>query len=282
MGGFYGGGSGGGSGTSFPIATAGGTPDAITATFTPALTLTDKVICAVVASGANTVTNPTFAPDGLVAHTITKNGGSALVVGDIPAALAVIILEYNAANTRWELVDVQGDTLVTEGALINSATSKATPVDADMIGLMDSAASNILKKLSWANLKATLKTYFDTLYSGITTATVNTTDATQTTLQTIAIAVGGVTIRTTINYKKTGGAGTGTIGDAGSFILTQSFKNVGGTVTSTGSLQNDYTSTAIGSEAVTLDISGTNVRVRVTGIVNDDITWNGSTITTIV
>lgn len=49
-----------------------------------------------------------------------------------------------------------GDSLVTEGALINSATAKATPVDADMLGLMDSAASNILKKLSWANLKTTL------------------------------------------------------------------------------------------------------------------------------
>lgn len=59
-----------------------------------------------------------------------------------------------------------GDTLTSEGALINSATSKATPVDADMLGLMDSEASNILKKLSWANAKATLKTYFDTLYTG--------------------------------------------------------------------------------------------------------------------
>jgi hypothetical protein len=57
-----------------------------------------------------------------------------------------------------------GDTLVSEGALINSASSKATPVDADQVGLMDSAASNVLKKLSWANIKATLKTYFDTLY----------------------------------------------------------------------------------------------------------------------
>jgi len=56
------------------------------------------------------------------------------------------------------------ETTTTAGALINGATAKTTPVDADYVGLMDSAASNILKKLSWANLKATLKTYFDTLY----------------------------------------------------------------------------------------------------------------------
>ncbi|MBK7298621.1 MAG: hypothetical protein IPI91_19225 [Flavobacteriales bacterium] len=60
------------------------------------------------------------------------------------------------------------ETTTTIGALINSATAKTTPVDADMIGLMDSAASNVLKKLSWANIKATLKTYFDTLYSSRT------------------------------------------------------------------------------------------------------------------
>ena len=51
------------------------------------------------------------------------------------------------------------------GTLINGATAKTTPVDADMVGLMDSAASNLLKKLSWLNIKATLKTYFDTLYN---------------------------------------------------------------------------------------------------------------------
>lgn len=59
-----------------------------------------------------------------------------------------------------------GNNLSSAGALINSATSKTTPVDADYVGLMDSAASNVLKKLSWANIKATLKTYFDTLYYG--------------------------------------------------------------------------------------------------------------------
>lgn len=48
-------------------------------------------------------------------------------------------------------------------AAINSATAKTTPVDADTVGLVDSAASNVLKKLSWANIKATLKTYFDSV-----------------------------------------------------------------------------------------------------------------------
>lgn len=50
-------------------------------------------------------------------------------------------------------------------AAINGATDKTTPVDNDRLALIDSAASNALKKLSWANLKATLKTYFDTLYA---------------------------------------------------------------------------------------------------------------------
>jgi hypothetical protein len=47
---------------------------------------------------------------------------------------------------------------------IVGATAKTTPVDADLVGIVDSADSNTLKKLSWANIKATLKTYFDTLY----------------------------------------------------------------------------------------------------------------------
>ena len=58
------------------------------------------------------------------------------------------------------------ETTSTMGALINGATAKTTPVDADMVGLMNSASTpaNILYKLSWANIKATLKTYFDAIY----------------------------------------------------------------------------------------------------------------------
>jgi hypothetical protein len=39
---------------------------------------------------------------------------------------------------------------------IHAAVSKITPVDADEIGLLDSTSSFSLKKLTWANLKATL------------------------------------------------------------------------------------------------------------------------------
>jgi hypothetical protein len=51
------------------------------------------------------------------------------------------------------------------GSFLTGLTGKTTPVDDDEIGIVDSAASNVAKKLTWANLKATLKTYFDTLYA---------------------------------------------------------------------------------------------------------------------
>lgn len=58
----------------------------------------------------------------------------------------------------------------TIGTLINAATAKTTPVDADNVPISDSAASHVLKKVTWANVKATLKTYFDTLYAGASNA----------------------------------------------------------------------------------------------------------------
>jgi hypothetical protein len=57
------------------------------------------------------------------------------------------------------------ETTTTAGSLVDGATGKTTPVDADNVAITDSAASHVLKKLTWANLKATLKTYFDTLYT---------------------------------------------------------------------------------------------------------------------
>jgi hypothetical protein len=50
----------------------------------------------------------------------------------------------------------------------HAATSKTTPVDADELPIVDSAASNVLKKLTWANLKATVKSYYDSVTSTLT------------------------------------------------------------------------------------------------------------------
>jgi hypothetical protein len=52
-----------------------------------------------------------------------------------------------------------------DGSNLAGATAKVTPVDADQVPLLDSAASNALKKVTWANIKATFKSYFDTLYA---------------------------------------------------------------------------------------------------------------------
>ncbi len=90
---------------------AGGTGDAIAATYVPAITaLVDGQFCFVRAGAANTLTNPTFAPNGLTAHTITKIGGTALLAGDIFGANHELILRYNLANTRWELYNPAGST----------------------------------------------------------------------------------------------------------------------------------------------------------------------------
>lgn len=106
-------------------------------------------------------------------------------------------------------------------------------------------------------------------------ATFPTTDATTSTAQTLTIPSDSVVnVIVTLVYRKTAGAGTGTVGDGTSITLQVGAKNVGGTVTLTGAVQNNYTGTAIGTETATLDASGATIRVRVTGITNDDITWN--------
>lgn len=78
----------------------------------------------------------------------------------------------SVTHVQKELVDYQVTLPVLAPYLaqtaISGADEKTDPVDADMVGLMDSAAAgNALKKFSWANFKAKLKTYFDALYPSV-------------------------------------------------------------------------------------------------------------------
>lgn len=91
--------------TSF-MCIAGGTVDAITLSYNPIkFSLTDGIIIGFRASGANTSTTPTANADGTGAKTIVQKGGQALEPGTIPGANAVIILQYDLANDRFELVN---------------------------------------------------------------------------------------------------------------------------------------------------------------------------------
>lgn len=87
-------------------AAADGTVDAITVTVVPALlTIPDGTLIGFRATGANTSTTPTLSVSGLTGRTIVKQGGAALVPGDIPAVNAEMLARYNLANTRWELLN---------------------------------------------------------------------------------------------------------------------------------------------------------------------------------
>lgn len=67
-----------------------------------------------------------------------------------------------ASNTLYLTAKAIYDWVTT--LLLASLTAKTTPVNADGVPIMDSAASNVMKFLSFTNMKAFLKTYFDTLY----------------------------------------------------------------------------------------------------------------------
>ena len=59
------------------------------------------------------------------------------------------------------------ETTTTMWTLINWADAKTTPVDTDLVPIRDTTDS-LLEKVTWANIKATLKTYFDSLTTTLT------------------------------------------------------------------------------------------------------------------
>lgn len=70
------------------------------------------------------------------------------------------------ANANNDIIDAAINDL--DLAKIELPTlSKTTAIDADSVLLIDSAASDVVKKWTIANIKANLKTYFDTLYQAL-------------------------------------------------------------------------------------------------------------------
>ena len=92
---------------------------------------------------------------------LSVNGASGAVVLNTDN-----ISESGSPTNLWFTVAraVAAITTTTMGALISGATGKTTPVDADSLLMSDSAAAGEGKKVTWANIKATLAAYFATLY----------------------------------------------------------------------------------------------------------------------
>jgi len=102
-------------------------------------------------SGKMTVNRPVAPNHGAFIGTITERTGNGVGLK--------ITLMVNP-KSGYELGELHD---------IDTTKSKTTPVDADALLLQDSEDSSIWKKLSWANIKATLKSYFDDLYSILVT-----------------------------------------------------------------------------------------------------------------
>ena len=98
-----------------------------------------------------------------------------------PAAIAAAVVAHEVAGdphgqytTAAEVASLApAETTATSGTLIADATAKTTPADGDSVGLSDSAASSVLKRLSWANLKAALQSVFATLAGVVGGQTLN-------------------------------------------------------------------------------------------------------------
>jgi hypothetical protein len=73
----------------------------------------------------------------------------------------------NATNSQYSgLASSKQDTLTASNthAFVDTLMAMTTPVDADRMIIVDNSVS-LAKRITWANIKATLKTYFDAIYT---------------------------------------------------------------------------------------------------------------------
>lgn len=106
-------------GNYFNVASAAGTADAITATFTPVVTaLANGMTLYVRAAAANATTAPTFTPNSgtIVAKAVVKGAGIALAAGDIHGTGHWIELQYDSTLDKWVMKNPATGVVAAAGA----------------------------------------------------------------------------------------------------------------------------------------------------------------------
>lgn len=164
-------------------------------------------------AGANVLTQVEYAAD--TQRTVGNQAGiarSSFVnkvlrqTSFIAASLAQLIVDRTGQSV---LDDGDDATLLTNmknatdvAYNINSATAKTTPVDADQFGIADSAASNVLKKVTWANIKTALTGLFAPIaspaFTGTPTAPTAAVGTNTTQIATTAYVDGKMVLRTAV------------------------------------------------------------------------------------
>lgn len=128
-----------------------------------------------------------------------------------------------------------GAVSATSVAVVNAAaTSKNPPIDADSFPIVDSAASNVIKRVTFTNLKAFLKTYYDTLYQAVfSTIPVSLTIACSDESTALTTGTGKVTFRMPHAMTLTGVKASVTTAPTGGTLLTVDINEAGSTILST-------------------------------------------------
>src|SRR3972149_6060708 len=108
---------------------------------------------------------------------VPVNGNITLKTDNIPEA--TVNYKYVTDAEKVVLSNTSGtntgdETAARIGTIVNAATDLPTPLDADKVGIWDSLNS-LYKAVTWANIKVTLKAYFDTIYLKNITVVSNTT-----------------------------------------------------------------------------------------------------------
>lgn len=162
---------------------------------------------------------------------------------------AAAISEANAAISAAEAAASAGANTPVEDQILASA-AKTTPVDTDEFGIVD---TTVLKRLSWVNVKATLLTYFNTVYATLAALNLKAPIASPTFTGT----VGGIT-STMIGNTPAGNIAATTVQAAINELdsekaalagsASQSFSMLNGTVAGGLKITGSYTPTGIGPE----------------------------------